>query len=227
MSRKQILSFRVIFIVIGVALLCNCQSEPPCGGTECTTVTHTYLADGDCELKADVYSPPGETATPAILWIHPGGMITGGRDWLDSKQLAIYLEAGYTVVAIDHRLAPEYKLETIVADIEAAYVWLVAQGPALFNIDPKRIAVVGHSAGGYLCLLTGYRVEPRPRSLVAFYGYGDLTGDWAAQPSTSYNQGKTISREDAERALRQSRKSCIPVGSELEGRFDYYAYARQ
>jgi acetyl esterase/lipase len=139
----------------------------------------------------------------------------------------MYLEAGYTVVAIDHRLAPESKLETIVADVEAAYAWLVAEGPTLFNVDPDRVAVVGHSAGGYLSLLIGFRVEPRPRALVALYGYGDLTGDWATQPSASHNQGKEIARKDAERALRRTRQSCVPSGSQLKGRFDYYVHARQ
>jgi acetyl esterase/lipase len=216
-----------ILVLIGAALLCSCQSKPPRGGAEYIEDTYTYLTDGDCELKADVYAPPGEVATPAILWIHPGGMITGGRDWLDSDQLTMYVEAGYTVVVIDHRLAPEHKLERIVADVEAAYAWLVAEGPALFNIDPERVAVVGHSAGGYLSLLMGYRVEPRPRALVAFYGYGDLTADWATQASASYSQGEEITREDAERPLRRSRKNCIPLGSELEGRFNYYVYTRQ
>jgi acetyl esterase/lipase len=182
---------------------------------------------GDCELKADVYLPPGDAASPAILWIHPGGMITGGRDWVDSNQLALYLEAGYTVVAIDHRLAPEHKLETIVADVEAAYTWLAAEGPTLFNVDPDRVAVVGHSAGGYLALLTGSRLDPPPKALVAFYGYGDLTGEWAAKPSTSYNQGEKITREEANRALRGTGKDCVPTGSALKGRFDYYVYARQ
>jgi acetyl esterase/lipase len=216
-----------ILVLIAAALLCSCQGEPPCGGAECTVGTYTYLADGDCELKADVYSPPGGSATPAILYLHPGGMITGGRDWLDSNQLALYLEAGYTVVAIDHRLAPEHKLEVIVGDVEAAYDWLIADGPALFNTDPHRVAVVGHSAGGYLALVTGFRAEPRPRALVVFYGYGDLTGVWATTPSASYSSGERIAREEAERVLRRSRRRCVPTGSQLEGRFDYYVYARQ
>jgi hypothetical protein len=73
----------------------------------------------------------------------------------------------------------------------------------------------------------GYRVEPWPKALVAFYGYGDLTGDWATQPSAGYNQGEEITWEDAGRALRRFGKSCVPVGSELQGRFDYYVYAQQ
>jgi acetyl esterase/lipase len=224
-KRKSI--FRLALTLISLSLLYSCQGEPPCGGAECIKATYTYLVDGDCELAADVYTPLGEAVTPAILWIHPGGMITGGRDWVDSNQLALYLEAGYTVVAIDHRLAPEHKLETIVSDVEAAYTWLVNEGPTLFNIDPGWVAVVGHSAGGYLTLLTGFRVEPRPKALIAFYGYGDLTGDWAVEPSASYNQGETITREVAERALRKSQGACVPTGSQLEGRFDYYVYARQ
>jgi acetyl esterase/lipase len=154
-------------------------------------------------------------------------MITGRREWIDSHQLAMYLEAGYTVVAIDHRLAPEYKLETIVADVEAAYSWLVEEGPTLFNVDPDRVAVVGHSAGGYLGLVTGFRLDPPPKALVAFYGYGDLTGEWATEPSTSYNQAEEITQEEANRALGGAGKDCLPSGSALEGRFDYYVYARQ
>ncbi|MGD8750538.1 MAG: prolyl oligopeptidase family serine peptidase [Anaerolineales bacterium] len=36
-----------------------------------------------------------------------------------------------------------------------------------------------------------------------------------------------ISQEAAEGALRRLRKDCVPAGSQLEGSFDYYVYARQ
>jgi acetyl esterase/lipase len=154
-------------------------------------------------------------------------LITGGRDWIDPNQLALYVESGFTVVAIDYRLAPEYKLETIVSDVEAAYSWLINEGPALFNIDPKRVGIVGHSAGGYLSLLTGFGVEPRPKALVAFYGYGDLTGEWAIQPSISYSQVEMLTRDAADQFIRDSRGTCLPTSSDLDDRFDYYAFARQ
>ncbi len=216
-----------ILILVVATLLGSCRGESLCGQVDCTLETYSYLAEGGCDLKADVYSPPRNTATPAILWIHPGGLITGGRDWLDSDQLAIYLEAGYTVVAIDHRLAPEHKLETIISDVEAAYAWLVAEGPARFNIDPARVAIVGHSAGGYLALLAGYRVEPLPKALVAFYGYGDLTGEWATQPSADHSARERISHADALRALEGSERNCVPTGSARQNRFEYYVYLRQ
>ncbi|MHB8520461.1 MAG: hypothetical protein ACYDH9_06855 [Limisphaerales bacterium] len=31
---------------------------------------------------------------------------------------------------------------------------------------------MGQSAGGYLTLMTGFRLRPRPRALVSFWGYG-------------------------------------------------------
>jgi hypothetical protein len=49
-----------ILVLIGAALLCGCRSEPPYGGAECVEGTYAYLADGDCELQAEVYLPPGE-----------------------------------------------------------------------------------------------------------------------------------------------------------------------
>jgi acetyl esterase/lipase len=69
-------------------------------------------------------------------------------------QLDRYLAAGYTVVAIDYRLAPETKLPGILEDVQDAYGWLRKTATEL-RIDPTRIGIVGHSAGGYLALMAG------------------------------------------------------------------------
>jgi acetyl esterase/lipase len=130
-------------------------------------------------------------------------------------------------LTIDHRLAPETKVDEIVADIEDAYAWVRSQGPKLFNIDPDRIAVVGHSAGGYLTLVAGYRLEPQPKALVSFYGYGDVSGDWVAQPDSFYNNRETISKEQAYKAVGESKIACFPSGSGLDERFNFYIYSRQ
>jgi acetyl esterase/lipase len=133
-----------------------------------------------------------------------GALITDNRDLENREDVARFLLAfakaeGCAVVSIDYRLAPETKLPEIISDIEEAFRWPAGDGAKQFHLDPRRIVVVGESAGGYLTLVTGYRVRPKPKALVALYGYGDLIGDWSSKPNPypGYNLRK-ISREEAE-----------------------------
>ncbi|MEZ6144650.1 MAG: prolyl oligopeptidase family serine peptidase [Planctomycetaceae bacterium] len=71
-------------------------------------------------------------------------------------------------------------------------------GRSLPNIDPNRLAVMGGSAGGYLTLMTGF-VHPRPKVLAAFWGYGDLLGDWYTKPSPHpRHNNRKISKAEAD-----------------------------
>ena len=138
------------------------------------------------------------------------------------------MKAGYTVISIDYRLAPETKLAEIIKDLEDAYAWVRSQGTALFNIDPDRIAVVGHSAGGYLTLMAGFRLKPRPSALVSFYGYGDITGPWYSQPDSFYNQKPSISRDQAIEFIGDSIVSNPAAEPNWpNGRAKFYLYCRQ
>jgi acetyl esterase/lipase len=105
--------------------------------------------------------------------------------------------AGYTVVSIDYRLAPETKLKNIIEDLRDALNWVRKEGPILFNIVQNRIGVVGNSAGGFLTLMSGFAVDYRPKALVSLYGYGDIAGDWAINPSTFYCNQPLVSESIA------------------------------
>ena len=111
------------------------------------------------------------------------------------------LDAGYTIISIDYRLAPQAKLNDIIEDLVDAYRWVRIDGPKLFRIDPNRIAVVGHSAGGYLTLMAGFRLNPRPAALVSFYGYGDIAGDWYSRPDPFYSRQPAVPKEEAYQAV--------------------------
>lgn len=185
--------------------------------------TYVYKKVDNCEIRADVYRPSADSArTPVIVWIHGGALIMGSRTSINRLQLDLYLRAGYAVVAIDYRLAPETKLPGIIEDLRDAFAWVREKGPNLFHIDPERVAVIGHSAGGYLTQMSGWCVSPRPKALVSFYGYGDIIGDWYTKPSPSYSKQPAVTRERA--------YSCVGTAAVSEpksDRFPFYLYSRQ
>ncbi|MER8401970.1 alpha/beta hydrolase [Mesorhizobium sp. M1348] len=138
-----------------------------------------------------------------IVYIHGGALVTGNRgltteNHVLARVLSLAEESQFALISIDYRLAPETKLPVIASDIEAAFAWLEAEGAKRFHLDAERIVVVGDSAGGYLALTTGYRVQPKPRALVALYGYGELTADWYTQPNPYPNYNlEQITEEEA------------------------------
>lgn len=187
--------------------------------------TYVYKTVGECAIKADVYrlaTTPAPSA--ALVFIHGGALINGSRTGIQPWQLTRYLAAGYTVVSIDYRLAPESKLPAIIEDLQDALAWVRTVGPSHLQIDPARLAVVGHSAGGYLTLMAGCCVTPRPQALVAFYGYGDLVGDWYSKPDPFYCQQPLVTEAESGRFVPG------PVISEPysgRGKEKFYLYCRQ
>ncbi len=190
--------------------------------------SYTYKVVENCTIQADVYRTPDEVVRPAILWLHGGALMFGNRATLAPDQLTRYVEAGYTVIAVDYRLAPEAKLEAIIGDVQDAYGWVRQSGPDQFRIDPDRIAVVGHSAGGYLTLMIGGCVKPRPRALVSFYGYGDIAGHWYSRPDAFYSQQPAVPTEEAYRLVGGPVITGTPFeGRQFQERYRFYLFCRQ
>lgn len=189
--------------------------------------THVYKRVGDLEIKVDVYRVPDDRVRPAVVMIHGGALIMGHRQYLSRQESSRLVRDGYVVISIDYRLAPETKLPAIIEDLEDAFKWIRGRGRELFKIDPTRIGVWGGSAGGYLTLAAGHRVEPPPAVLVSYYGYGDLIGDWYSKPSphARHNQRK-ITEAEARKPV-----SGPPVADARERKErnagDFYAYCRQ
>jgi acetyl esterase/lipase len=186
--------------------------------------TFTYKTVDQCKIKADVYQVSRDAIRPVVIWIHGGALIMGNRGGIDRALNDKLLKAGYTVVSIDYRLAPETKLPAIITDLEDACKWVRERGPELFRIDPKRMAVMGGSAGGYLTLMSGSRVVPAPTVLVSFWGYGDIVGPWYSRPDPFYSRLPAVSRDEAYKAVGESLLS-ESSGRNNRGRF--YLYCRQ
>lgn len=90
-----------------------------------------------------------ESLSPTLLYFHGGGYLLGSLDSHDSLCQSIAQATGYTVLAVDYRLAPEHKFPTAFHDAEDAYCWLLKHGKEV-GLDTSRIAVGGDSVGGTL-----------------------------------------------------------------------------
>ncbi len=186
--------------------------------------TYSYRTDNGSTLQADVLRGNASEIRPCIMWIHGGGLIFGSRTISPRPFLARTLvERGFVVVSIDHRLAPETKLESIVEDVFHAWQWIHESGPGLFGADPTRVCAAGASAGAYLSLMAGYLFSPRPRAIASFWGFGDITAPWEAEPSAHYRTAALVERSDA---LESLALTPIPT-TNGEDRSLYYLYCRQ
>jgi acetyl esterase/lipase len=219
--RRKIIGLKIMIYACACYLSAGDHVPLTRAGGKDAPKTYTYKTVGDLKIQADVYRLPGEAIRPVIVWIHGGALIMGDRMGLRADQRERYLQAGYVVVAIDYRLAPETKLKGIIEDLQDAFKWVRAEGPGLFKINPGQVAVVGHSAGGYLTLMAGFAVEPRPQALVAFYGYGDITNEWYSRPDDFYRKQPLVSKEDAYRAVGSKETT------NGAGRGKFYLYCRQ
>jgi acetyl esterase/lipase len=195
-----------------------CLAGPPAVGT------HVYKTVAGCEIKADVHQAAPGARKAAVLWIHGGALIMGSRRWVDNRFRGEVLKRGFVVVSIDYRLAPETKLPGIIQDVQDAWRWMRQEGSQRFGIDPDRIAVAGGSAGGYLTLMTGFRVNPRPRALVSYFGYGDITTPWYSEPDPFYRKQPLVPKDEAHRCIGDRALSEQPSPNR-RGRF--YLYCRQ
>jgi acetyl esterase/lipase len=182
--------------------------------------TRIYKVTERSSIYADIYYHGSRT--PVIIYLHSGALIFGTRKWLPTEQIELYKNAGFSVISMDYRLAPETKFESIIEDIQEAVNWVRTTASQLYDYDTSKIAMIGCSAGAYLCLVCG-TMGWRPDCIVSFYGYGDILGDWLSEPSEYYCSQPVVQADEARMSLHNGEE--ISEGS--WDRFRYYLWCRQ
>lgn len=106
----------------------------------------------------DVYLPDDElTDRPAVLLIHGGGwsMFSKQAYIKQGRRLA---GAGYVAAAINYRLTPDGVYPRAMQDSACALATLRAHAEE-WGLDPRRVAVMGYSAGGHLASVLGVAID--------------------------------------------------------------------
>lgn len=104
-----------------------------------------------------VYPNGGPVTRPAplIVFIHGGGWSRGTAATGTGKWKEAHLpDRGYAFASVDYRLVPQASVEDEAADVAHALASLLQQADQL-GIDPRRIVLMGHSAGAHLVALVG------------------------------------------------------------------------
>jgi acetyl esterase/lipase len=147
-----------------------------------------YLA-ADRKEKLDLYLPSKRVGfrLPAVVYIHGGSWTGGDKSERRGKEICVTLaEAGYVAASINYRLG-ENAWPRNLNDCKTA-VQFLRRNASTYEVDPKRIAVAGASAGGHLALMVGFTsgknefeptspyagVSSRVRCVIDLYGPTNL-----------------------------------------------------
>lgn len=149
----------------------------------------------DCEFRpADAGGVPGEwvlaaNSVPArrVLYLH-GGAFTAGSPNSHRAITSRFAEvARAAVLAVDYRLLPENRRIDGIRDCQAAYRWILENGPEGTG-SPERLFMGGDSAGGNLSLvLSWWARDTGLRAADAIVAMSPLTDSTYSSPTLKSN----------------------------------------
>ncbi|MEH3047303.1 alpha/beta hydrolase [Sphingomonas adhaesiva] len=124
-------------------------------------------ARGQPPVRIMIVNARGGDARPAIVHMHGGGFVLGALEGETRFLQEIALALDCVIVSVDYRLAPETDFRGSVADNHAGLSWTYRHA-AQIGADPRRIAVMGESAGGGHAALLAIEARDRGEVPVLF-----------------------------------------------------------
>lgn len=181
-SRLRALRGAALLVAVA-ALLTACSTggaapspSPAASGPVSVVKDVVFAQPGGTELRLTACTPKSvQGDLPAVVIVHSGEFSQGSQQdlvWLCEEGA----RQGFAAFTVDYRLLPN-AFPTQLEDVVSAVDWISADAQAKrFHVDPKRIALLGTSAGGGIVseLLTGVPGSPVPSS--RFIGGAMLSG---------------------------------------------------
>jgi acetyl esterase/lipase len=142
--------------------------------------------------KLDLYLPPKVNGKkPLLINIHGGGWNKGTKE--SQNGFAMFFEKGYAVANIEYRLVQVAPAPAAIEDARCALNYLI-NNAGVYNIDLKKVVMLGTSAGAHLALMAGLLENDarfdtnckasrkvKVAAIIDEYGIADVW-DWAYGP---------------------------------------------
>ena len=134
---------------------------------------------------------------PVFVNLHGGGFVIGKAEVDDAFMPDIAEKANIRIINVDYSLAPENPFPRALEEIYAVLKYLKQYADEL-GIDPNRIAIGGHSAGGNftasICLMNNERKEVLIQCAILDYPPLDIYTDGSKRPQVENGISYEVSR---------------------------------
>jgi acetyl esterase len=159
-KRTPIATVAVLALVVGTAV--GASALQATGGAHYTTARY----GSDPHQALEVLQPTKKgSGRPAVVFVHGGGWNSGSRtEWRFAEQKVA--AKGWVAFSIDYRLEPPAEFPAPIDDTYVAVRWIRAHAKT-YGVDPKRIALVGASAGAQLALMVATKGADDPATRVS------------------------------------------------------------
>ena len=171
-----------------------------------------YGRAGGESLRLDVSIPDGRGPFPVVILVHGGGWGRGDKQSDLTPLFEPLTKAQFTWFSINYRLAPANRWPACFEDVQTATRWVKAHA-AEYSGDPRRIALIGYSAGGQLVCQAAVlaKKDTRVQAVVGFAPPNDLIADTERRGGLSKSLQALLNRETVDEQTRALLKEMSPI----------------
>jgi acetyl esterase/lipase len=148
--KRLILLFLTILLTLPAA---QAQTNTVCKRTEDVIYGRKF----GMALTLDVFQPPKPNGI-GIIFVVSGGWYSG-HEAVRQDFYQAFLDRGYTIFAVVHGSQPKFTIPEVIQDMHRS-VRFIRHNAAKYGVDPKKLGVIGASAGGHLSLTLGTQGRP-------------------------------------------------------------------
>lgn len=183
-------------------------------------ITKIYRVVEEYELKVDIWYPNQNKETyPLVVFAHGGGWISGFRNQPNNISWCRYLAAnGFAAASIDYRYGIKNDMRDILSDYDHALSYL-RNNAAELKLSPRKIILMGLSAGGHLSLLYSSYYSCKEDTdrlkgicgVVAYYSPSDLSDMLSPESRSLFARFATITtlKDKTLRTLKKKKYKTI------------------